>query len=192
MKTLLMTALALLMLTACSSTQNIAQNTYLLTSDSLGRTYTFQNKVPILVIPNVAVSDILSGSGIVYQISNTETVAANNNRWAEGLSEQLTRLIISGLREKQTRYWPVGTSPISSTSPVQTLWVKMAQFNGSYTGDAMLAGEWMLFDDSGNILLSETFQISEPLKQEGYPALVDALSVALDTLTTQLASTLNP
>ena len=68
----------------------------------------------------------------------------------------------------------------------------MAQFNGSYTGDAMLAGEWMLFDDSGNILLSETFQISEPLKQEGYPALVDALSVALDNLTTQLASTLNP
>ncbi|WP_407333386.1 membrane integrity-associated transporter subunit PqiC [Enterovibrio sp. 27052020O] len=190
MKTLVISVLALWLLSACSGSQSIERNTYLLTSDSTSKTYTFNNK-PLLRIPTVSVADILSGNGIVYQISDTETIAASNNLWAEGLSEQLTRLIIAGLREKQTRYWPVGASPLSNTTPASTLWVSVEQFDGSYTGNATLSGEWAWLDNNGTILFSETFRISEPLQQEGYVALVDALSLALDNLTTQLANKLN-
>ena len=70
------------------------------------------------------------------------------------------------------------------------LQLSLSKFNGSYEGNAEIEGEWLLVDANGKVKTSAPVKISMPLQDEGYDALVDALSVGLNNLTDQIAAQL--
>ena len=75
--------------------------------------------------------------------------------------------------------------------PIQSVHLSLSKFNGVYTGDAELSGEWLLIDSQGNIIQSDNFEIIKPLKSEGYEQLVMALAEGLDELASLIAQQIN-
>ncbi|WP_254784583.1 ABC-type transport auxiliary lipoprotein family protein, partial [Vibrio cholerae] len=59
-----------------------------------------------------------------------------------------------------------------------------------YTGNAEVAGNWELLNPKGESMLNQEFSFQVPLKDTGYPALVEALSAGVDQLSTQIETQL--
>ncbi|MCW8330220.1 ABC-type transport auxiliary lipoprotein family protein [Photobacterium sp. SDRW27] len=186
---LLAAVLMPVVLTGCSSQPEVVSRTYMLPSDGQGIS-TIATNQPLLVVRPVEMAEHLSGTGLVYQLSDTEVVQAQQNLWAESIGKQLTRRINLDLRSKQSRYWPTELTPALETSGVPRLQVKFSQFNGHYSGSAKVSGEWLLLDGSGALQGVYPFVFEVPLAQEGYDAQVKALSEGVNRLTSQIAQQL--
>ncbi|KLV05452.1 hypothetical protein ABT56_12165 [Photobacterium aquae] len=175
------------LLMGCSSTESVPK-TYLLPLPDTAMTATMvNNSQPVVVVRPVAVAEHLAGTGLVYQISDTEVVQAQQNLWAEGLSQQLTRLVTNELRHKQSRYWFNELSPLLRAGQLPQLELKVSQFNGHYNGLAYVSGQWTLTDAAGNVVRREPFSIRVPLAESGYDAQVRALAEGVSRLTTQIS-----
>lgn len=178
-------------LAGCSSQPEQVSNTYLLPSGGQEMATVIATNQPLLVVRPVEMAEHLSGNGLVYQLSETEVVQAQQNLWAESVSKQLTRRINHDLRQKQTKYWPTELTPALATSGVPRLQVKVSQFNGHYSGMAKVSGEWLLLDGEGALQGVYPFSYQVPLERDGYDAQVKALSEGINRLTTQIAQRLS-
>ncbi|KLV07945.1 membrane integrity-associated transporter subunit PqiC [Photobacterium ganghwense] len=181
-----------LLLAGCSSSEPTTSKTYLLPTTETNLATSFANKhQPVVVVRPVQVAEHLSGTGLVYQTSETEVVQARQNLWAESLSKQLTRIITQELRQKQSRYWFDELSPVVSNANVPKLQVKFDRFNGHFTGLAQLSGQWILTDAEGRAVSRQPFSIQVPLESGGYDAQVLALSEGVSRLTTQISQSIS-
>lgn len=145
---------------------------------------------PILII-KTDLAEYLEQVGIVYRVSDTEVVLAKQNRWADKISDQINHRLIDSLRAKQTSYWPIEANSAIKLSNQPQLQISLSKFNGVYTGDAELSGEWSLINAQGVLIKSEYFQIKKALKDDGYDQLVLSLAEGLDDLTTLIAKQIN-
>jgi uncharacterized lipoprotein YmbA len=144
-----------------------------------------QDAPTLILTSNLA--EYLDQAGLVYRTSETEVVLAKHNRWAHKISAQITHHMMMNLRAKQTAYWPEKpNSALKSKEQVQ-LQLNFTKFNGSFTGEAELSGEWRLINPQGILIKSEYFELKTPLKKEGYEELVLSLSDGLDQLATLIA-----
>ena len=143
-----------------------------------------------LVVRPVELAGYLTDSGIVYRTSETKIVQAKHYRWAHNISEQITQRVIDELRSKQSQYWPVEVNNLLDQSGGNKLQLSLSKFNGSYQGNAEIEGEWLIIDANGKVKNSAPIKIKMPLQDDGYDALVDALSVGLNNLTDQIAAQL--
>lgn len=182
--------LLVVMLAGCSSQPEPVSTTYLLPPGG-AESVLIATKQPLLVVRPVEMAEHLSGNGLVYQLSETEVVQAQQNLWAESIRDQLTRRINQDLRRKQSRFWPTELTPALATSGYPRLQVKFSQFNGHYSGLAQISGEWMLLDGEGNLTGVYPFAFQVPLALDGYDAQVKALSEGVNRLTSQIAQKLS-
>ncbi|KXI21241.1 PqiC family protein [Photobacterium sanguinicancri] len=185
---------AVALLSGCSSQSEVARSTYLL--PPISNSVIAASPIPqgqsqaLLVVRPVEMAAHLAGMGLVYQVSDTEIVQAQQNTWADSITQQLTRRITADLRAKQKRYWPSELTPAMSSAGQAKLQVKFTQFNGRYTGNAELMGEYLVIDKDGKLQGVYPFKLQVPLAQSGYDAQVNALSQGVDQLTTQIAQRL--
>ncbi|PFG45818.1 hypothetical protein ATG66_2901 [Vibrio sp. ES.051] len=189
MKRVFFLSIALLVgLTGCSSAPETKGALYLLPK---AEAVTLSNsdiaQRPALVVRPVQLASYLNENGIVYRTSETQVIQAKHNQWAQSISEQITQRIVADLRQKQPHYWPTEMNNLLDQSDEATLQLTLNKFNGSYKGNVEIEGEWLLINAEGKVENSAPVQISQPLKEEGYEALVDALSVGLDSLTSDIA-----
>ncbi|MGF1704216.1 ABC-type transport auxiliary lipoprotein family protein, partial [Photobacterium makurazakiensis] len=171
----------------CSSSEP-AVKTYLIPNYDTDQFMTYANKSqPLVIVRPVEVSAHLNSTGLVYQVSDTEIVQAQQNLWAENLTVQLTRLITSDLRRKQSRYWFDELTPAIGSVGLPKLQVKFTAFNGHFSGLAKLKGQWIVINQAGDVISRQPFFIQVPLEEAGYNAQVKALSVGVDRLTEQIS-----
>jgi hypothetical protein len=130
---------------------------------------------PVVVIDTVAVAPYLDASGIVYQTKPHQVVLANNNRWASPLPAQLTDGLYTAL---QARLGRVSIQRPARNAPADALHLvtRVEQFMGHYDGHAHIAGEWQLVGAAGTPLASGRIDQQVALDNDGYNALVEALS----------------
>nr|WP_319555027.1 ABC-type transport auxiliary lipoprotein family protein [uncultured Vibrio sp.] len=184
---LLMSAL----LVGCSSAPETTGSVYLLPqTESQGPSSAVVTERPLLVVRPVELASYLDGSGIVYRTSESQIIQAKQNQWAQSISEQITQRIIDDLRQKQSHYWPVKVHSLIDQSSENKLQLSLHKFNGNYQGNAELEGEWMLIDANGQVKNRSQVKILMPLQDEGYDALVSALSAGLNNLTDNIAQQL--
>ncbi|BCK20830.1 membrane integrity-associated transporter subunit PqiC [Vibrio cholerae] len=189
MKTWLLMMLTTL-LVGCAGTPQPKVSFYLLPNNPELSELTQPKTLPLLVVQPVELAAYLDTQGIVYRQSETQVIQARQNQWAQRLSPQLTQRITNDLRRKQSRYWP---APLNTSSIQQEHWklqVRLQRFNGVYTGNAEVAGNWELLNPKGESMLNQEFSFQVPLKDTGYPALVEALSAGVDQLSTQIETQL--
>ncbi|MGL1190560.1 PqiC family protein [Vibrio parahaemolyticus] len=178
-------------LTGCSSAPETTGALYLLpkaeikTSSQIGVT-----ERPLLVVRPAQLARYLSDNSIVYRTSDTQIVQAKRHQWAQSISEQITQRIVTELRQKQSGYWPVEMNNLLDQSGESRLQLTLKKFNGSYQGNAEIEGEWLLIDANGKIVHSSQIKILMPLQDDGYDALVNALSAGLNQLTDDMAAQL--
>ncbi|WP_411062716.1 PqiC family protein [Vibrio rotiferianus] len=179
------------LLAGCSSAPQNTDAFYVLpefSAANINSTLAVQ-RTPLIVRP-VELASYLADSGIVYRTSETQIVQAKHNQWAHSISEQITSRVINELRAKQTQYWPVEVNNLLDQNHESKLQLSLSKFNGNFEGNAELEGEWLIIDANGKVTNSAPVNINVPLQNDGYDALVDALSEGLTNLTDQIAAKL--
>lgn len=168
MKTWLLMMLTTL-LVGCAGTPQPKVSFYLLPNNPELSELTQPKTLPLLVVQPVELAAYLDTQGIVYRQSETQVIQARQNQWAQRLSPQLTQRITNDLRRKQSRYWP---APLNTSSIQQEHWklqVRLQRFNGVYTGNAEVAGNWELLNPKGESMLNQEFSFQVPLKDTVTP-----------------------
>ncbi len=179
------------LLAGCSNTPDSTNSMYLLpTTHTQGFSNAVMTERSLLVVRPVELASYLNDSGIVYRTSESQIIQAKYNQWAQSISEQITQRVIDDLRQKQNHYWPVKVSNLLDQSGENKLQLSLNKFNGNYQGNAELEGEWMLIDSNGKVKRRSQINILIPLQDEGYDALVGALSTGLNNLTNNIAQQL--
>lgn len=179
------------LLAGCSSAPESTGSMYLLPqSESQLPSNAVITERPLLVVRPVELASYLNNSGIVYRTSESQIIQAKHNQWAQSISEQITQRVIADLRQKQNHYWPVKVHSLLDQSGENKLQLSLNKFNGNYQGNAELEGEWMLIDAEGKVKRRSQIKIIVPLQDEGYDALVNALSAGLNNLTDNIAQQL--
>ena len=167
---LLMTLLSAIL--GCSSNAPI-KNYFQLTSNlaNNGSTIT-QSTNHFIWIESVEVASFLNKQGIVLQTQDIKYVTATNNLWASTLSQQFADRLSQDLTQLLPNYL---VSTKSITTPTLTIKLFIDGFHGSYNGDAVIKGRWVVTDNKGQIR-TKFIDRHVPLAKNGYDALVKALS----------------
>lgn len=179
--------LILLTLTAGCATSVPATHHYLLTGPEADPAAA-EDSIS-LTLAGVSTAAYLQTQGIVIRTTETEVATAQRHRWAEPLPEQLRRRIPAQLGRALPRV-RVFTQHAPSTGP--RLFVHFDRFNGHFDGVAVIGGTWHLENERGELLLRRHFTTRQPLDNDGYPALVSALSAATTALVSDIAESLAP
>lgn len=177
-----------LFIVGCSNNQIQQDSLFLLPVNS---TEVVASKSAPIVVVKTNLDEYLDQVGLVYRVSDTEVILAKHNRWAQKISTQINQQMILNLRAKQSAYWPVQLNAAMVLNNQPQLHLSLSRFNGVYTGNAELSGEWLLIDSQGKVIQSDNFEIIKPLKSEGYQQLVMALAEGLDELASQIAQQVN-
>ncbi|WP_210395049.1 PqiC family protein [Motiliproteus sediminis] len=148
------------------------------------------DSAPLLLVARIELADHLRQPGIVYATSTTEVVNARLHQWASPIAGQLSQRLLTDLRHKQDLYRIEPTSERTGNIAAATLHLRLTKLNGVHTGHAELRGEWAITASGSSATHSSGFDIKVALTEDGYPALVEALSLAVDQLTTAIAADL--
>lgn len=141
---------------------------------------------PAVAVAPVRLAGYLGSQGIIYQVSDIEVNEAQGHLWAEGIGAQLTRSLRQTL---ETTLEQRRVQAQASTVEGRDLGVRvtLSQFQGRYDGLALVAGQYQLIESGGNPVRQGAFQVAEPLDEDGYPALVRALSRGWQKASRQIA-----
>lgn len=128
----------------------------------------------------VMVANYLNGAGLVMQRSDVELIIANRHLWADALDQQMYRLLAEQL---QARLPGVQLSAINAAPDMQ-LQLNIDRFHAQDNGVTVISGYYTL--RIKNKLVTKTFSYQQPLREDGYPAMVSALSTSWQQLVDQL------
>lgn len=142
----------------------------------------------MLILDSMELASYLESQGIILQSDDIRVREASSHLWAESLKRQLDR----GLRQRLANRLP-NTRVLENGNSADALHlrVNVDQFQGRYDGLAVVSGRWRLYDDSGELLTLEPFNVTQALERDGYPALVRALGRAWDQVAGDIAKGIN-
>ncbi len=165
---------SLMALASCSS--SVPSKNYFQLTTSLDKmpSQTAHKPDRFILIESVDVDDFLNKNGIVIQTDPIKYTTAANNLWTSPLSKQLENRVTRDLSLLLPDYL-VSTKPLKA--PYLKVKLFIEGFHGSYTGDAVIKGRWVITKNSHDIY-SKVFERKVPLTHDGYDALVNALSAA--------------
>lgn len=135
---------------------------------------------PILVLPEVTLAPYLRFDGIIYQAGPNRIVEADSNNWAAPLDTQTTQGLHAAL--DQGLHGIDVRRPEFAEKPDYRLFVYIERFQGRYDGMAVISGQWRLFGQNEKLVGRGDFAQKTPMKNDGYPALVRALSRGWHTI----------
>lgn len=164
-----------LLISACASSVTPPAR-YMLTGNPLTSAPSQSEGTLRLSTPRLA--HYLDVDGIVMQLDDITLNAAREHQWAEGLGRQLER----GLRARLSQSLPsLRVVRAEGSQPdALTLRIEVDQFQGRFDGQAVASGQWQLVNAEGELIAMESFYAETTLEEDGYPALVRALSASWD------------
>lgn len=145
---------------------------YQLDSDFSNTSVTLQQSPQTIFIEPVSVASYLNKTGIVYQSSNIEFDTASNNLWLTPLSNQIQQRMTQDFSSLFPNYLITTESTSQAVIKIKLI---IDAFHGSYTGDAVIKGRWII-TGKNNQIITKSFDSLIKLDQDGYSALVKALS----------------
>lgn len=181
----LMTICVLFLVVGCSST--LPNKTYYqLTSDFTNNNLQYQKVDNVIFIDSVSVASYLDKVGIVYQTDAIEYSTASNNLWLTTLSDQIQQRVVTDLSALLPNDF-VTAEPV--TNPKVKIKLFIDAFHGSYTGDALIKGRWVISYE-GNNIVTKNIDARLRLSDDGYAALVKTLSKGWQEQEIELARSL--
>ncbi|RUR55676.1 PqiC family protein [Vreelandella populi] len=127
----------------------------------------------------------LDVDGIVMQLDDITLNEAREHQWAESIGRQLARNLRTQLSQALPSIRVVRDD--GSQPQALTLRLDVDQFQGRHDGMAVASGQWQLRGSDDELLVMESFSAQTALDNDGYPALVRALSASWDKVAQQIA-----
>lgn len=141
-----------------------------------------------LHVRSLRLAHYLDVDGIVMQLDDITLNEAREHQWAESLVRQLERSLRAHLAHELPTIQVVREE--SNASNALTLQLEIDQFQGRYDGVAVASGQWQLRSASNELLALKSFNVKTELNEDGYPALVRALSSSWANSAAQIANQL--
>ncbi|GGW73128.1 PqiC family protein [Alishewanella tabrizica] len=139
------------------------------------------SKLAAIGIAPVRVATYLNGSGLVLQQSAVEFSIARQHLWADALEQQLQRQ----LTEYLLQALPKQPLALLNTPGVRTLQLEIDRFYANDQGQAIISGRYSL--SLLGAIETVPFSHAVKLEQDGYPAMVYALSVGWQRVLADIA-----
>lgn len=183
----LLAGVTLLLMVGCAS-KTEQSSSYMLPASTPEQEY---SSALAVVIAPIRLTGLLDNEGIVMELNDIEVHQARQHLWAEDIGMQLQQQ----LQQHLTLSLPQAQI-IAKGQPLQTglakreVRVSVNGFQGSYNGNAIVQGQWLLLGEKGQLLKQHNFRIEQPLPADGYPALVRTLGAAWDQVSEELAAAL--
>lgn len=183
----LLVGATLLALAGCAS-KTVQPSSYMLPTSAPEQQYS--SALAVAVAP-IRLTGLLDNQGIVMELNDIEVHQARQHLWAEDIGIQLQQQ----LQQRLTLSLP-NAQIVTKGQPLQTglaqreVRVSVNGFQGSYNGNAIVQGQWLLLGENGQLLKQKNFKVEQPLTADGYPALVRTLGSAWDQVSEQLAAAL--
>jgi len=185
-RTLLVGA-TLLLMAGCAN-KTVQTSSYMLPASIPEQQYS--NALAVAIAP-IRLSGLLDNQGIVMELNDIEVHQARQHLWAENIDVQLQQQLQQHLTLSLPQAQIVAKGqPLQAGLPQREVRVSVNAFQGSYSGNAIVQGQWLLLGEQGQLLKQHNFRIEQPLPADGYPALVRALASAWNQVGEQLAATL--
>jgi len=172
----------------CSNNEVQQDSLFLLPETSA--TAIANNSLPLLVV-STELDSYLAQANLVYRVSDTKVILANHNSWAHQISKQIDQRMASNLRATQKHYWPIAGHSSMQLTNQTVLKIHLNKFNGAFTGEAELSGEWLLINPQGKLIKGGQFDINTPLEADGYEQLVTSLAKGLVELSNDISKQIN-
>lgn len=183
----LLAGITLLVAAGCAS-KTVQPTSYMLPTSIPEQHYS--NALAVAIAP-VRLTGLLDNQGIVMELNDIEVHQARYHLWAEDIGVQLQQQLQQRLTLSLPHAQIVAKGqPLQADLPQREVRVSVNAFQGSYSGKAIVQGQWLLLGEQGQLLKQHNFRIEQPLPADGYPALVRALASAWDQVSEQLAATL--
>jgi len=141
-------------------------------------------------LANVVVAEYLNRSEIVVNLDNTVYRLAEFNRWAEPLSDNLTRVLAENLANLlRSNAIDVFLSSDSSIPIDYQLEVDVLRLDGNFGDRATLVAQWALLAAGENdLILMRRAEYQEPAVDDTYKGLVLAKSRTIEKLSHDVAA----
>jgi uncharacterized lipoprotein YmbA len=185
-------AVAVLMCHACASTTEPVQY-YSLTLGAGQNTPAQSTTAPTartVTIEAVHLAKFLRQDGIVTQVGDNEIAIASYHRWAEPLGEAIAKLLARDLNNKTSDYHFSWLQLGAEAQAPLKLRVAINEFNIKNNASVNIAGHYWLYARSSGLEQDAAFNITQPLKQDGYAHAVAQLRQAVAQLADKIIAAL--
>lgn len=174
-----------LYLSGCTQTvPSDSSQFYLLSSDSQANNKTAS--IHVIGLRPTTVAAYIDNPGIALQTSDNQIRIANHHLWAEEPNLAISR-VLHGELNNLLPTSRVDNGQLGRNSDWQyTLSTHIDQFHGTEEGLAIFSGYWR-FESKNKVLINARFNLSSPLEQPGYTALVAQLRHLLAQLSADQA-----
>ncbi len=182
-----------LWLTGCSSAvtlnyYQLPQSPEQALSVSTSNSATAQSQQPVVIVEPVMVANYLNTNSLILQTSDVELHRTTQHLWLDALDQQLNRLLVNALQNQLPNKLVTSQAlPVAADSS-QRLLVQVDEFHGTAQGKVVLRGRYSVL--SGPQVKLYPFQIERLQAEEGYPAMVSTMGLAVADLTRQIAAAL--
>lgn len=131
-----------------------------------------------------------SGRSIAYEVEPNRYEMTKNNLWADSVTDMAGAALANRLNDLAARR-PGGRSFTSFKGDAKTLCrprlsVRLEELGSGYDGNVRLSASAIFFDENCKLAGGESFSIREPLRADGYGAMVEAFGRAFDALAEQI------
>ncbi|WP_105169646.1 PqiC family protein [Pseudoalteromonas sp. T1lg23B] len=146
-----------------------------------------------LKVNTVKMSGTADQQGIVQRLDDNKVSVAQYHFWAEHprymLTRSLTQALTRDLSQWQILNADVPTTPANS----YVLSIVVDDFAGHYKAGSLVSGRWFVYthrNGDTELLIHRPFTLTEPLKENGFSPLVQALQVSWLKLSADISSQL--
>lgn len=151
---------------------------------------TSQGGKTVVTLGPVRIPDYLDRPQIITRYGENEFNLSEFDRWAGSLENDIVRVLAEDISAQLSpdRYLVVRWSPILESQLPASYRVEMIinRFEGVLDGKVILRAQWGIFGNNKGLMLKES-SIDEPVAGKDYKVLVQAMSVALEKLSREIA-----
>lgn len=148
-----------------------------------------ENDLSIFVGP-VALPDYLKRDEIVFRSGGHRVSVAEYDRWAEALDRNVTTVITANLAAQFGADKVIDYYANFSSTPDLTVRVRVLEFGPATENMVALEAVWELEDRRDSLTNLYTKKIEQPIRGDGVPAAVEAMSAALNDLSIDIADSI--
>lgn len=145
---------------------------------------------PLVLLSSIKLADFLTTGALVLQLKSHQIQLSNQHRWADNLSETLTRNLLTKLARKMPNYDFERNDLRWKNKSQATIDVTFEQFTILADKNTLTSGSFWLFNKHNKLVHKQSFSIRIPLMEDGYNHAVVQLESSLTTLTQQIQSSL--
>jgi len=148
-----------------------------------------EQKSLILLSP-VKLADFLATGALVMQLKSHQLQLSNQHRWADNLSDSITRSLLVNLTttaldynfEKNELHW--------KNNYQANVNISLEQFTVLADNTTLTSGTFWLLDKNNALIDKQSFNIKKPLNKDGYNHAVAQLESSLMTLAEKIESSI--